>query len=155
MGYTGADDDHTAPAPDEAGIQTQLVADIQDSTNVLEHLVAGLTNTQAAQIIKLRRAVRLVAVGLALDMALTGGGVWLVQKAYQNSDRITANQQALRNRQAQTAPALCALYDVLLDSYNPHTPSAKAGPASYEASFAQIEYGARVFRCAHTTKGRN
>jgi len=144
----------TSPTENER-VQTRLVADIQQSTNVLEHLVSGLTDTQAAQIIKLRRAVRWVALGLVLDMALTGGGVWLVQKAYQNSDRITANQDALRVRQARSGPALCGLYDVLLDSYNPQSPSAKADPASYEQSFAQIESGARVFGCAHHTKGRN
>lgn len=136
-------------------IQTQLITTIQHNTASLSTAVATLAQSQSVQIVKLRRAVRWVAIGLALDLALTMLGAFLVEKAYQNSDAIAANQAALRTRQARTGPALCALYDLFLDSYNPASAAAKADPSSYEEAFRQLESGAVVFSCAHTTKGRN
>lgn len=136
-------------------VQTQLITEIQHATDTLGTSVAVLAGTQSVQIVKLRRAVRWVAAGLALDLALTVLGAFLVVKSYQNSDAIAAGQAALKARQARSGPALCSLYDVFLDSYNPASAAARANPASYEDAFRQLEAGAMVFGCAHTTKGRN
>lgn len=142
--------------------QAGLVRQIQAETSELGGAVLNLTAVQARQIVRLRGAVRWTALGLVLDLALTVLGVVLVFKAQDNAHRIEvnqrqvqANQAALRARQAQTKPALCGLYDVLLDSYAPASPAARADPVDYSRAFTSLESGARVFGCAHATRGRD
>lgn len=135
-----------------------LLERIMTTTGELERSVEVITKVQDGQIhdvtamaFRMRRVMRWVIAGLVLDLALTGGGALLYRRVVHNADRISATQE----RQAGTQPGLCALYDLFLDSYNHESPSYRADPAAYEASFRQLEASATVAGCEHTTKGRN
>lgn len=65
-----------------------------------------------------------------------------------------ANVRATQRLQERTSSlVLCPLYDRLLDSYNPGSPSAVADPVQYEESIRTIETGASILGCAHATRG--
>ena len=143
-------------------LDMDAVRSIEASVSQLASAILVVSGTQSNQIEKLqsttdrlRRTIKWTVIGLTLDLVLTLGGVYLFERSAENSQRIQANQEALRTRQSTTKPALCSLYDLFLDSWNPQSPSAKADPVSYADSFARLEDGARTFGCAHHTRGRD
>lgn len=140
---------------DVGEIDAQLVRKIMLSTRALAESVDNLTNTQAGQIntvTALARRTRVILrwalAGLALDLMLTLGGVFLFHRVDDNSGRI-------ERLQSSTNAGFCAHSDLFLDSYNLAGPSAKADQAAYQASFIQLERAARAAGCDHVVRGRN
>lgn len=125
------------------------VAGIEKSVGELAVATGELTRRQAAQIRRLRRATAITVIGLTLDLLLTVLGGLLMYRTSHNSARIDHLQQRT------STEALCPLYDLFLDSYNPTGPTAAADPAGYERNFDVIEQGARALGCTHTTRGRD
>lgn len=136
-------------------IKAQVVT-INDSTLKLYDLVAELTDHQAKQIKNIRRIAMITAIGLVLDLSLTIIGVFLFNTTNTVSHQVSKNQRQITAIQEKTSTeALCPLYDIFLDVYNPKSPQALQNPVEYDREFTVIEQGATALGCKHHTRGRD
>jgi hypothetical protein len=145
----GTDDTEAEVAGDGQAETRRLVGVIGSSMDVLGTAVAAITNRQAKQIKRTSRALRWTIVGLAVDIILTVVISLTVGQQRQNTADIASIQER------SSTEALCPMYDVFLDLYNPNSPGALQDPALYERQFATFEAGARALRCKHVTRGRD
>jgi hypothetical protein len=156
------------------GIITEMqgiIAEMQASVVQLTANVTDLTGRQAQQIkanedslAQTDRALRLTqtglrwtAIGLLVDVVLTFGVGWLIRDAQSRNDDLDRQQRSIRILASRTSvDALCPLYDLFLDTYDPTNPQAvKIGRKEYDKQYVVIERGATVLNCAHRTRGKD
>src|SRR5690349_10645750 len=126
----------------------RIAGEIEESLDSLTEAVGVLTHVQARQLSRMRRMLVWTAVGLLFDLGLSGVGGVLYLQVHDNARQLQSVNERVSSQ------ALCPLYDVLLRSWNPESPAAKADPAEYDRDFAVIERGAQVMGCPHSTRGR-
>lgn len=134
----------------------KTVSQINDEISTLSTSVDKMAKTQANQIRRVRVLATIAISGFVIDITLTVLGFILLINTHTNADHIRQQQVSISNIQTRvSSDAFCPLYDLLLDSYDPTNPVAKADPAAYENTIRVIERGARALDCTHTTRGHN
>jgi len=116
---------------------------VQELNQSVRDLAARSTRTES-DLRASRRAIRLTAVGLALDLTLTVVAFFL----YHNQ-QVTGRQLAMTvvEQERTRSEALCPLYGLFLGSYDPHSEAAKRNPARYDDAFVVIRKGAHSLGC--------
>ncbi len=127
---------------------------LESSINIITGSIASLTDltrelsdTQAAQIKKLERFNRWLAIALVGIVALAGFNLYQVYAVHRQGEAIVAIQSRT------SGYVLCPLYELFLNSYNVKGPNAVSDPALYEQSFDVIEEGAKVLQCKKRHRG--
>jgi hypothetical protein len=133
-----------------------ILLGLQSSINTLSEQTGKLADAQASQLEKIQRIVRSLVVVLIFNFVLLAGVVSLAIWTKDTSDKTArghADLVALIKVIDQSGP--CPIYDVILDGYNPKSPTAKANPKVYEKQFSDYETVAKALGCPHTKRGPN
>ncbi len=158
------------PIEQTVAVISESVASLAKSVETLtDHLSVQIVRTRAIST-KTRRLAIIAIIGLALDVMLTVGTLFIIQRvrdnaravaviqearragAARNNARLEAQQKSIARLQTQMSTGvLCPLYDIFLKSYDPHSPSALANPSRYEESFRVIRSGSKVLGCKNNS----
>jgi hypothetical protein len=117
---------------------------IADGAESLESAVNNLTKEVARQNSRARanrRLIWMVALGLAINACVVSLVVLLTNNVRSNSNRVREVQERTSNQ------VLCPLYELILQSYNPKSPTALKDPENYAHSFQVIREGYKTLEC--------
>jgi hypothetical protein len=159
-GTTGAagkiDGAGTPPTSDPGLTYETQITKLHNNISSLAMLTSRLStvqferiDAQSKQIRKVRLFTIVALIGLIPSFVLAVFSVLIVKRVDANSNDIRAVQSKVSTQ------VLCPLYDLLLDSYAPNSPQAKADVKTYNGTFTVIEQGATALGCTHHTRGRD
>jgi hypothetical protein len=132
--------------------------DIATSVAELSKLAERLTRIQTNQIARLKTVITslwVVVISLVISMVILA---LLTVRVHSQQNTINRQQALVFSVQRSiSTDALCPLYDVILDAYNPVRGPQGLGltPAQYETRMRILEKGATALGCAHHTRGRD
>ncbi len=120
-----------------------LITETRALRRSVEELAARTVQSEAS-IRRSRWQIRVVAGVAVLGLGLT----WIVGLLYLNQRDTDARLRAsIAAQETLRSKAVCPLYALLLDYYNPRSPAARQNPAKYEAVFRRLREQTGALEC--------